>query len=112
MSYKLKEKVVRVDHVANCSKNKSCGPACVRVTDGWRVIFLLSVPGQRRPLRRREHVPSEWSDTKTKRNEWARQREAYMLTKGLKEEEDRANTTVGQLVEQWLEQRLAEGAGG
>lgn len=110
MSYKLKEKVVRVDHVANCSKNKSCGAECVRVTDGWRVIFLLSVPGQRRPLRRREHVPSEWADTKTKRNEWARQREAYMLTKGLKEEEDRANTTVGQLVEQWLEQRKAEGA--
>lgn len=110
MSYKLKEKVVRVDHVASCSRNKSCGPACVRVTEGWRVIFLLSVPGQRRPLRRREHVPSEWSDTKTKRNEWVRQREAFLLTKGLKEEHDRANTTVEKLAEQWLDQRQAEGA--
>ena len=73
-------------------------------------MFLLSIPGQRRPLRRREWIPSEWSDTKTKRNEWARQREAFMLTKGLKEEADRANITVAQLVEQWLEQRKAEGS--
>ena len=102
MSYKLKEKVVRVDHQANCSRNKSCGPACVRVTAGWRAVFLLSIHGQRRPLRRREWIPSEWSDTKTKRNEWARQREAFMLPKGLKEEAERVNITVAQLADQWI----------
>lgn len=109
MSYEVKEKVVRVDHAAGCSRNKSCGPECVRVTEGWVVEYRLALPGRRRPARKRERIPPEWSESKTKRNAWARTREAFWLTKGQEGENERASMTVAQLAESWIRQRKAEG---
>jgi len=108
MSYIVKEKVVRVDHRDDCSRSKSCGPACVRITDGWRVEFQLMFPNARRPVRKRERIPSGWSDHKARRTNWARQREAYWIARGQKEEQGRANITVKDLAEMWLTQREAE----
>lgn len=110
MSYEVKEKVVRVEHVDGCSRNKTCGSACVRITDGWRVDYHLMFPGARRSVRKRERVPSEWADTKHKRNQWAKEREAALIARGREEDSSKANTTVRQLVDAWLLQRKAEGA--
>ncbi len=110
MSYKLMEYVVRVDHVPGCEKSRLCGPACARVTDGWMVELLLKLPNVDKPVRRRERIPAEWSETKTKRGPWAAGREVFLLEqelKALREGPPAKKMTVAELAEEWLKRRKA-----
>src|SRR5512137_1461572 len=107
MAFIVKERVVRVDHVPNCSKSRGCSEACVRVTDGWVADYHLRLPGADLPLRKRERIPHEWSATKTSRQDWAQQREVYYLRQTIEEVKGKSNLTVNELIEKFIAQREA-----
>lgn len=110
MSYVVKEYGVRVEHVTGCERSRLCGPACVRVTDGFEADFRISFPGASRAERHRERVPREWSKTKAKAERWASQRETYWIARGPEEERSKGDTmSVAQLATEWIAERKALG---
>jgi integrase len=109
VSYEIKERVVSVVHVEGCKKSRYCGPDCTRLTDGWLLDLILKVPHEPEPWRRREKIPSEWTGTKSKRNDWSSQRETFWLKWLLAGAEKKSTLTVSELVEKWLAQREGEG---
>jgi len=109
MSYRIKEKVVNVVHVQDCKRNKGCGPACIREKDGWVVDYELMFPNMRYPVRRRQQIPTGWADTERKRDQWAREREAFLISKGRDAEAAQTGITVSKLAQKFLAQRRGEG---
>ncbi|MBK9518951.1 MAG: hypothetical protein IPO09_16695 [Anaeromyxobacter sp.] len=109
MSYKIKERVVNVVHVVDCKRNKGCGPACIREKDGWVVDYEIMFPNTRYPVRKRQQIPTGWADTDRKREQWAREREAFLISKGRDAEAAQTGVTVKKLAVKFLAQRRGEG---
>jgi hypothetical protein len=78
MSVKVKE-VVEVEHMAGCRRNKGCGPTCKRIKQKgeWEAHVIVHPPGKK-PVRRRQRIPSEYARTATERWGWAETQEQLL----------------------------------
>lgn len=109
MSDNIKQRLVRVDHVDGCARNKGCGPECKRIYDGWIGEYHLHLPNTDNVERIREKIPDDWCATKTRREEWYSKREVFFLQQFLEQGRRRARMTGDELAAAWLTQREAEG---
>lgn len=79
MSVTVRPYVVAVNHVEGCTRRR-CGPNCKRVTEGWEVDIVLTLPdGEVYRERKKSPVPSR-SGSKF----WGEQRAVELLKNGRK----------------------------
>jgi integrase len=79
MSVKVRPYVVATNHVEGCTRRR-CGPRCKRVTEGWEVDIVLTLPDGAMYRERKKSPVSSKSGTKS----WAEARAAELLKNGRK----------------------------
>lgn len=94
MSVVVRPYVVAVNHVKDCTRRR-CGPACTRVTKGWEVDIVLTLPtGELFRERKKSPLPSR-SGSKY----WGEQRTMELLKHESARVKARAKTLVPTLAE-------------
>lgn len=79
MSVTVRPYVVATNHVEGCTRRR-CGPSCERVTEGWEVDIVLTLPdGQ--PYRERKKSPVS---SKSGSKAWGEQRAVELVKNGRK----------------------------
>lgn len=98
MTVYIRPYVVATNHVEGCARRK-CGPDCKRVTKGWEVDIVLTLPdGKELRERKRSSVTSK-SGTKL----WAERREMELLRNGNRADET-AIPTLAEFVPRYMEE--------
>ncbi len=98
MTVYIRPYVVAVNHVKDCAKRR-CSPDCKRVTEGWEVDVVLTLPdGEELRERRKSPVTS-----KAGSKFWAEQREGELLRNG-KKRADALIPTLKEFVPRYIEE--------